>query len=246
VDAENQPRVLTEWHDGVLIATLNRPERANALDGGSLKALLELFSKTALDQCCSAVVLTGAGQHFCAGADVKSYLNEPAAMSLREGFHPVVAAMMLLDKPIIAAANGAVAGGGLGLFLAADVRIMSHTAQLLPSWIKLGLVPDLGASWLLPRMMGARAYDWLISGQAMSAQRALELGLANEAVTSETVLARSLARGREIASKPALAVALTKRLIRESWTRNYASHLDAEAAMQDLAAARLTEPPKTN
>ena len=95
-------------------------------------------------------------------------------------------------------------------------------------------------------MMGAPAFDWLISGQAMPAQRALELGLANEVVASETVLTRALARAREFASKPPLAIALTKRLIRESWDRNYASHLDAEAAMQDLAAAGLTQRPKTN
>lgn len=246
MSAENQPRILTECRDGVLVATLNRPERANALDGASLKALLELFSVTALADFCAVVVLTGSGRHFCAGADVKAYPNEPDAMSLRKGFHPVVTAMTQLDKPIVAAVNGSVSGGGLGLFLAADVRIMGDTAQLLPSWIKLGLVPDLGASWLLPRMMGAPAFDWLITGQAMPAQRALELGLANEVVASETVLTRALARAREFASKPPLAIALTKRLIRESWDRNYASHLDAEAAMQDLAAAGLTQRPKTN
>jgi len=246
VGMENQPRLLTRWEDGVLVATLNRPERANALDGMALSALLELFSQTAIEDRCSAVVLTGAGRHFCAGADLKAYPNEPDAMSLRRGFHPVVKAMTLLDKPIVAAVNGPVAGGGLGLFLAADVRIMDATAQLLPTWIKLGLVPDLGVSWLLPRMMGACTLDWLISGRSMSAQRALELGLANEVVAGDMVVLSALARAREFASKPRLAVALTKRLIRESWDRNYSAQLDAEAAMQELAAAGLTQPSKTH
>lgn len=235
MSAEDQPRLLTRWDGGVLIATLNRPERANALDGSSIKALFELFSQTANHERCSAVILTGAGRHFCAGADVKAYATEPEAMSLRYGFHPVVKAMTLLDKPIVAAVNGSVAGGGLGLVLAADVRIMAAHAQLIPSWIELGLVPDLGVSWLLPRMMGACAFEWLIAGQAMPAQRALELGLANEVVAGEAVVMSALARAREFAGKPGLAVALTKRLTRESWDRTYAMHLDAEAAMQEVA-----------
>lgn len=245
--ADDNSRPLLIRCDGdLLIATLNRPARANALDGRLLGALLELFSKSAVDPRCSVVILTGTGQHFCAGADVKAYPSEREAMSLRVGFNPVVEAMALLEKPVIAAVNGTAAGGGLGLLLAADIRVLGASARLVPSWINLGLVPDLGASWLLPRLMGSSAFSWLTSGAAMSAQDALRFGLATEVVADNEVVGHSLSCARGLARKPPLAVALTKRLLREAWGRDFAQQLQAEAALQDVANQGLTSSTKTD
>jgi 2-(1,2-epoxy-1,2-dihydrophenyl)acetyl-CoA isomerase len=227
---------LTRWEGDVLVVTMNRPHVANALDPTLLRGLLQAFA-AASNERCGAVVLAGAGRNFCAGADIKAYQRDPDAMQLRSAFHPPLLALAALRKPVIAALNGAVAGGAIGFALAADIRIMASAARFVPSWIDIGMVPDLGTSWMLPRMIGrSHAFEWLASGEPLSAERALALGLANEIVPDDVLLERALAVAQQLANKPRFAVALTKQLLIESLDRGFAEQMEAEAIHQDLAS----------
>jgi 2-(1,2-epoxy-1,2-dihydrophenyl)acetyl-CoA isomerase len=182
------------------------------------------------------VVLTGAGTNFCAGADLGAARDRPEQMSLRRAFHPPLLALASLAKPVVAAVNGAAAGGGLGFALAADIRILSETARLVPAWVQIGLVPDVGASWFATRILGeARTFDWFSLGAPMSAQRALELGLASELVPESELVDRALARAKALADQPGDAVPLTKALLAQARTNGLADQLEAEVRVQALA-----------
>lgn len=235
--------VITRWEDEVLVVTMNRPHVANALDSTTLNGLLQVFGAATEDRC-RALILTGAGKNFCAGADTAAYRRDPSIMQLRSAFHPPLLALAALRKPVIAAVNGAVAGGAIGLALAADIRIMGASARFVPSWIHLGLVPDLGASSILPRLIGSsRAFEWLASGEPMMAERAVALGLANESVPDGALIERALAVAQRLAKKPPFAVAATKQLLADSWSRSFADQLEAEAVQQALAARAQSEIP---
>ena len=161
------PPVLLEWDGPVLVITLNRPRVANALDPETLRRLESAWEEAAADAC-RAVVLTGAGRNFCAGADLGAARDRTAEMDLRRAFHPQYLGMAALDKPVVAAVRGAAAGGGLGIALAADIRILAADARLVPGWVQIGLVPDLGASWFATRQLGVSVtFDWFATGEPM-------------------------------------------------------------------------------
>lgn len=233
-ETENAP-VRSEWRGAVLLVTLNRPHVSNALDPAMLQALTRACIEAADDKC-RAVVFTGAGRNFCAGADLKAASASPERMDLRHAFHPPLLALAALEKPVIAAINGAAAGGGLGLALAADIRVMAADARLVPAWVQIGLAPDLGSSWFVTRLVGeARAFDWFSSGDAMSAQRAVEWGLASEVVAPDAILSRALERAEKLAAQPGLAVPLTKASIARARGASLAEQLETEARLQKLA-----------
>lgn len=227
--------VLTSWRDDVLLITLNRPQVSNACDPhllSNLGAALE----TAAGPRCRAVVLTGAGKNFCAGADLAAARDQAEAMSLRGAFHPPLLALASLAKPVVAAVNGAAAGGGLGFALAADVRILSRSARLVPAWVQIGLVPDVGASWFATRLLGeARTFDWFSLGAPMNAERALALGLASELAADAELVDRALERAAALAGQPGDAVPLTKALLRQARNNGLADQLEAEIAAQARA-----------
>jgi 2-(1,2-epoxy-1,2-dihydrophenyl)acetyl-CoA isomerase len=229
--------ILTEWHDNVLLVTLNRPSVSNGLN----PALLQAFSKVWVEaeaERCRVVVLTGAGRNFCGGADLSAQRQNTGASELRDVFHPSYLAMAACCKPIIAAINGAAAGGGLGLALASDIRIAAEDARLVPGWVQIGLVPDLGASWYAPRLIGeGRAFAWFASGRAMPAAEAHAIGLVSELVAPENLVETALARARALAEQPGEAVALTKRLLAASRGNGLADQLEAEIRLQDVALA---------
>jgi 2-(1,2-epoxy-1,2-dihydrophenyl)acetyl-CoA isomerase len=229
--------LLTAWHGHVLLVTLNRPSVSNGLNAD----LLEAFSKVWLDAAsaqCRAVVLTGAGRNFCGGADLAAQRSDAGAAELRNAFHPPFLAMAACQKPVIAAINGAAAGGGLGLALASDMRIAAEDARFVPGWVQIGLVPDLGASWFAPRLIGeARAFAWFVSGRAMPAAEAMAIGLVSEVVPAASLVETALQRAQALADQPGNAAALTKNLLAASRHSGLADQLEAEIRFQDLALA---------
>jgi 2-(1,2-epoxy-1,2-dihydrophenyl)acetyl-CoA isomerase len=233
--------VVIRWDGDVLVVTMNRPQASNALNPTVLEGLSAAFAEAADDRC-RAVVLSGAGRNFCAGADIKAYQIDATAMQLQSAFHPPLYALAALRKPVIAALNGAVAGGGLGFALAADIRIMGQSARLHPAWVHIGLAPDLGASWMLPRLMGyGRAYEWLTMGEPMTADRALDLGLVNAVVPDDMLLDSAIERARQLATRSPLALALTKQLLLDSYERDFKAQVEEEARLQALAGAAQAE-----
>lgn len=227
--------VLSEWRGVVMLVTLNRPRASNAMNPAMLRELSRVWAE-ASEEKCRAVVITGAGRNFCAGADLAAATANSEEMSLRRAFHPQLLAFAALNKPVIAAINGAAAGGGLSLALAADIRIMAEDARLVPAWVQIGLAPDLGASWFAPRLLGeARTFEWFASGEAMSAERAVAFGVASKTAPPDSVVECALERAQMLASQPGNAVALTKKALAEARGAKLADQLETEIGLQQLA-----------
>jgi len=236
-EVDEQPVILRAWHSAVLLVTLNRPRVSNVLNSELLQEFSNIWAEAA-SAACRAVVLTGAGRNFCGGADLSAPWPDRGGMPLRDVFHPPYLAMAACQKPIIAAINGSAAGGGLGLALASDIRIAAEGARLVPGWAQIGLVPDLGASWFAPRLIGeARTFEWFASGRAMPVAEALGIGLVSEVVPQETLIERALQRAQALAAQPGNAVALTKQLLADSRKNDLAGQLETEVKYQALALA---------
>ncbi|MBB4699668.1 enoyl-CoA hydratase/isomerase family protein [Sphaerisporangium siamense] len=232
--------VITERDGPVLTVTLNRPHVLNALDAETLLALADAWHEAA-DPEVRAVVVTGSGKGFCAGADLRTPPDpsrKPGSSGLRHTYHPHVLAMAALEKPVIAAVNGAAAGAGLSLAAAADVRIAAATAKFVPAFATVGLVPDAGGAYFLPRLLGyARAFEWLATGRAVPAEEALSWGLVSRVVPPEELLPAAAELAHRMAAMPGVAVGLTKRLLDHGLTHGLADLLDEEARAQARAVA---------
>ena len=225
----------------VLSITLNRPDVLNALNVSvhrGLFAALEL----AEDPAVRAVVIKGAGRGFCVGQDLQEFSSGAGDVSdnLRANYHRNVLAIRALQKPVIAAVNGAAAGAGLSLALACDVRIAADAASFVPAFIKIGLVPDSGGTWLARRLLGAaRAFEWLTTGRRLSAEDALDWGLVSEVVPVGRFAERVEEVARLFAAMPTRAVWETKRLLDAAESTTFAEQLELEAITQ----AEMTQTP---
>lgn len=228
--------VLTSRDGAVLTITLNRPDVLNAFDAALHSGLREALEEAA-DREVRAVVLTGAGRGFCVGQD----LNEFAATgdvggALREGFQPNVLAIRRLEKPVLAAVNGAAAGAGLSLACACDVRIASDAAVFVPAFITIGLVPDAGGAYFLQRLLGpARAFELMASGRRLSAEEAKEWGLVSEVVEADRLMERAAEAAATWAAMPTRGVAMTKRLFDHAERASLEETLALEADLQAQA-----------
>ena len=220
----------------VLELTLHRPKALNAFTVEMNEALSEALREAA-DPAIRAVIITGAGRAFCGGQDLEeATAPESKGPSHRLGtyYNPNLLALRALDKPVIAAVNGAAAGAGMGLALACDVRLLAEGATLVPAFSAIGLVPDSGTSWFTVALLGyARAFSWLTSGRRMGADEALALGLADEVVPVEELLDRARARAEALAATPGRSLELTKFLLQSAGS----STLDRAARPRARAAA---------
>ena len=225
----------------VLTITLNRPEVLNALNGSMHQGIFEALER-AQDASIRAVVITCAGRGFCVGQDLQEFSSGAGdvADNLRRNYHRNVLAIRALQKPVIAAVNGAAAGAGMSLALACDVRIASDSASFVPAFIKIGLVPDSGGTWLARRLLGtARAFEWLTTGRRLSAEEARDWGLVSEVVAADLIVERAQEVARLFAAMPTRAVWHTKRLLDAAEETTFAEQLELEAVTQ----AQLTQTP---
>jgi 2-(1,2-epoxy-1,2-dihydrophenyl)acetyl-CoA isomerase len=217
--------------------TLNRPEVLNAFNDAMHHAL-DAALVEALSPDIRAVVLTGAGRGFCVGQDLTEFRQAPGDIGarLRERYHPNLLAIRRLDKPVIAAVNGAAAGAGLSFACACDLRIAAESASFVPAFINVGLVPDSGGTYFVTRLLGpARAFEWLASGRRLGAGDAQAWGLVSEVVEDSGLAARATALAAEWAVRPTLAVAMTKGLIDQAVTSSLEDQLEREAELQTRA-----------
>ncbi|RHW28153.1 2-(1,2-epoxy-1,2-dihydrophenyl)acetyl-CoA isomerase [Nocardioides immobilis] len=226
--------LLCDRRDGYAVVTLNRPDRSNALSHALVADLRDLLEKLEAEDDVRAIVLTGAGRAFCAGADLKGGPSD-AEDVIRRLYVPLVDLLTEMGTPMIAAINGAAAGAGLSLALHADLRVAASTASFSMSFVKVGLVPDVGASWLLPRLVGTtRAAEMALLGRKITAEQALAWGLVNDLVPPNDLLWRATALAAEIAALPA-SVGWVRRLLRDSGAATLAEQVDAEATAQGHA-----------
>lgn len=229
--------VLTERAGAVLTITLNRPEVFNAFNV-ELHAALRAALEQAADPAVRAVVITGAGKGFCAGQDLKELGQMPESIRerLESTYHPNIRAIRALEKPVLAAVNGACAGAGLSLAAACDLRIAADSSTFVPGFIGIGLVPDSGGSWFLHRLLGfARAFEWMTSNRRLTAAEAHAWGLVSEVVESDGLAARAAELAAFYAGLPTRGVGLTKRLFEHAYGASLEQQLELEAELQQEA-----------
>ena len=239
--AVGAPTVLTEMRGRVLLVTLNRPESLNALladMGGLLRDAIEMAAK---DAAIGAVVVTGAGRGFCSGGDIALMENVMSAGAKWENFSGVVTggrefalAVRACPKPVIAAVNGAAAGGGMGLALSCDIRWASEKAKFVQSFAKIGLHPDWGSVYALPRLVGvSRALEMMWTGDPIDAAEALRLGIVSRVLSAEQLLPETLAFAERLAQGAGFALGEIKRSAQASLTLSLDGALEREIGAQE-------------
>jgi 2-(1,2-epoxy-1,2-dihydrophenyl)acetyl-CoA isomerase len=229
--------VETSREGAVLTITLNRPDVLNAFNAAMHEALASALEEAA-DTSVRAVVLTGAGRGFCVGQDLNEFRELQGAIGdrLRSGYHPNVIAIRRLEKPVLAAVNGAAAGAGLSIACACDLRIASDAASFVPAFINIGLVPDSGGTSFIAHLLGyARAFEWMASGRRLTAAEAHAWGLVSEVVEADSLTTRVGALAAEWAAKPTRGVGMTKRLFSRALENTLEEQLELEAELQTAA-----------
>jgi 2-(1,2-epoxy-1,2-dihydrophenyl)acetyl-CoA isomerase len=216
--------------------TLNRPDVMNAFNR-ALHAGLNDALKQAREPEVRAVVITGAGRGFCAGQDLTEFAEVgDVGDSLRATYHPNVLAIRALEKPVIAAVNGACAGAGLSLACACDIRIASDAAVFVPGFVGIGLVPDSGGTYFIHRLLGApRAFEWMSSNRRLTAAEAHAWGLVSEVVDADAFVARAAELAATYAAAPTRAIGMTKRLFDHADNATLEEQLEMEAQLQTVA-----------
>ncbi|MDH4109695.1 MAG: enoyl-CoA hydratase-related protein [Gammaproteobacteria bacterium] len=222
--------------DRVAIITINRPEAMNSFNTELRRDLLAAFRRAAGDESVRAVVLTGEGRSFSAGADLKGSLSttRPVKQQLQEEYRPVFECIATMRQPVIAAVGGSAAGIGMSYALACDLVIMGDSAFMLSPFTTISLVPDGGLNWLLVHQLGyRRAFQLSVEAERIPAARCVELGLANRAVPADRLLDEALAWAKSLAERAPLSIAATKRAMRHAASGSWASTFDVEAPLQD-------------
>ena len=225
--------------EDVLTLTLNRPEALNSFNVEMKEALLGALREAARDSDVRVVVLTGAGRAFSAGQDLKERQEQGAAdlgTELRTRYNPIILAMRRLEKPIIGAINGVAAGAGMSLALACDMRIAADSASFIEVFGRVGLVPDTGSTWFLPRLVGpARAAEMIFTADAVDAATAERIGLVNRVVAADALLDEVNVLAAKLARSAPLALGLAKRAINRALESSLDEALEYEAQLQSIA-----------
>jgi 2-(1,2-epoxy-1,2-dihydrophenyl)acetyl-CoA isomerase len=226
-----------EKRNGVAWLTLNRPDKLNAFTKQLNKELEKAIKEASKDIEVRTLVITGAGRAFCSGqdlADVDDQMDHGDV--LRNHYNPMMKALAKVEKPVIAAVNGVAAGAGFSLALACDFRIASEKASFLQAFIHVGLVPDSGNLYFLPRLIGhAKALELAVLGEKISAQQAYTLGLVTKVVTPENFLEEVNQFAERLANMPTKAIGLIKKNLAASWNVNYDEFLELDAQGQRIA-----------
>jgi len=234
-----------EVKDRVAVVTLNRPKSLNALNAQMGKDLGAALRAASTGRGVLVIVVTGAGRAFCSGGDLKAMAGGFASAgthsremeAILRNFHDVVSFLQQIDKPVVAAIHGPAVGAGMSIALACDLRIASEDATFSQAFVRIGLSPDGGSTWLLPRLIGpGRAAQLMMTGETLGTSRALEWGLVNHVVPEGEHLSRGLEFAQQLAALSPQAIASIKRLLRSSERNRFFEQLEAEAAEQNANA----------
>ena len=222
-----------ELQDAIAVITLNRPDSMNAFTNELRVDLLGALQKANEDTSVRAVILTGVGRCFSAGADLNDTVDSPVTEILQTEYRPVQEAIASMPKPVIAAVPGSAAGIGLSIAMHCDLMIMADNAFLLSPFTTISLVPDGGLNWLLVRQLGyRRAFQLSIESERISADRCVELGLANKVVPAAELQSAALEWANALSQRAPLSVAATKKVMRFAADNDWASSYDLEAELQ--------------
>ena len=234
-------QILVDGQDGVLTITLNQPDKFNALSSDMLAGLAEAVRGAERDTAVRAIVVTGAGKAFSSGADLTEFNVSAgpidAGEHLRKRYHPLITRMRALEKPILAAVNGVAAGAGLSLALACDLRYAAESARLVVAFVRIGLVPDAGLMYFLPRLIGpAKTLELSWSGDPIGAAAAYELGMLNKVLPDDQVVGHTQEFAARLGRGPARTIALIKRAVNQAHELPLERVLELEANYQTIAS----------
>jgi 2-(1,2-epoxy-1,2-dihydrophenyl)acetyl-CoA isomerase len=235
-----EPSVLVDRHDGWRVLTLNRPDRLNSFNEDMHARLAEALAAAESDADCRAVLLTGAGRGFCAGQDLNERVTAGSAPDLGATidrfYNPLIRRIRELPKPVVCAVNGVAAGAGANLALACDIVLAARSAKFIQSFAKIGLVPDSGGTWFLPRLVGdARARGLALLAEALPAERAEAWGLIWKMVEDDRLRAEAEALAADLATQPTQGLALIKQALARSAENPLGKQLDLERDLQRRA-----------
>jgi 2-(1,2-epoxy-1,2-dihydrophenyl)acetyl-CoA isomerase len=235
----SSPLVLTSVEDRVLTLTLNNPGKMNSFTTEMLKGLAEALEAAREDVSVRVVVITGAGNAFCTGQNLaeSNLAQVDVRAHLKEYYEPVVRGILGLEKPVIASVNGMAAGAGLSMALAADFRVAAQSAIFVQAFVRVGLAPDAGSTYLLPRIVGwGRAMELMMLGEPVDASTALSIGMVTRVVPDKELASATHALARQLADGP-LSQSLVKRLLAQSTDATFEKQLENEAVAQSEAAS---------
>ena len=235
--------VLLFERDGkVAVLTLNRPKAKNALDGALLSALAKQLTVAAEDASVRAIVITGAGGAFCSGADLKAAMSDGGGVfdkldATLDAYHAIIRAIVGAPKPVLAIVDGGAVGFGCDIALACDMRVLSEGAYLQEKFTKIGLMPDGGGTWLLPRLVGrARAIGLAMTGDKLPAEEAERIGMIWRCVDDAALHDSTLVLANRLAVLPAAALAATRQVLDDAAGLDFAAALQNEAVVQGRLA----------
>lgn len=235
----SESTVLLAVSDGVATITLNRPDRLNAFNETMHSELTHALDRIELDRAIRAVLLTGAGRGFCSGQDLndRATVEQPdLGDTIDRLYNPLVRRLKKLERPVIAAVNGVAAGAGANLALACDIVLAAKSAIFVQAFIKIGLIPDVGGSYALPRLVGqARAMGLAMLGEQISGEQAADWGLIWRAVNDDQLMDEAKGMARQLATQPTVALGLIKRAINASATNDLDQQLELERDLQRQA-----------
>jgi len=224
--------------NGIAVLTLNRPDRLNSFTQAMHGEVRDALTKLQADKTARVLVLTGAGRGFCAGQDLNDRAVEPGGKgvdlgeSVEKFYAPLVTTLRTLPMPVICAVNGVAAGAGANLALACDIVLAAKSASFIEAFCKLGLIPDTGGTWVLPRLIGpARAMGLALLGDKLPAEKAEEWGLIWRCVPDEALMIEAMAMAEHFAKAPTKGLAFTKKAMLASWTNTLEDQLQLEAGM---------------
>ena len=234
-----------ERSDGIATITLNRPDVLNAVNTAMGKELLEALRSAEKDEEVHCLIITGNGRAFCAGEDIQDLRgqyergeNPKLGERLLVKYNPIVRQIRNMQKPVIAAVNGVAAGAGTGIAYSCDVRVASEDARFLQAFIKVGLAPDSGTSFFLPRLVGfSKALELSLTGDELSSKDAERLGLVSKVVPKEQLMETARELGTKLARGPSKAIGLTKRALNKSISSDLETVLEYESYLQEIAGA---------
>ncbi|MFL5120779.1 MAG: 2-(1,2-epoxy-1,2-dihydrophenyl)acetyl-CoA isomerase PaaG [Microvirga sp.] len=233
--------VLVERHEGWRVLTLNRPDRLNSFNEAMHERLMAAMLEAEADEGCRALLLTGAGRGFCAGQDLSNRVFEPGVTpdltkTIERWYNPLVRKLRSFRMPIVCAVNGVAAGAGANIALACDIVLAARSAKFIQAFAKIGLLPDSGGTWFLPRLVGsARARGLALLAEPLPAEKAEAWGLIWKAVDDESLMIEAEKLAIHLATQPTIGLALTKQALDASWGNTLDRQLDLERDLQGEA-----------
>jgi len=234
--------ILSEVEQGVMTLTLNRPDRLNSFNDVMHQQLADCLKQAERDDTIRCLLITGAGRGFCAGQDLNDRNVDPSGpapdlgMSVERFYNPLVRRLAALPKPVICAVNGVAAGAGATLAMGCDIVLAARSARFVMAFSKLGLVPDCGGSWVLPRVAGrARAVGLLMLGDNLSAEQAAQWGMIWQVVDDAELKDTALTMARHFATQPTYGLGLIKKALQLSETNTLDEQLELERDYQRMA-----------